>query len=513
MKKNRFLLLVVFALFVFLPFNVNAEVNSVKKIGSKVYVVKDFELDIKCSGVQEPEYYSLGVENLIEVYDLSDDEEYIYDFTTKECRLMTEEEIDKYWAEEPEISYEIKNNKLYKIETDAKFRQYYVEVSIDKIVDDGVYYKNPERLVFEKVSSDECLNSDVVCYEQKDLYQVNYYKDDGNNYYLWEGYRIVSLLDSEPENAEGGIYTEANIDDYVKETVIIDNVSEFDKKANMSMSLEEIIDVSNESNAKIDVLTLNNEVYIYTYYEEDGLQVTNLYSADGTKIETDFAIGEFRVIGNYLVGAGFKDMNSNSGSLIYYNYNFENIYEVNNIDFDTVEELVYFTNYENSTIILLEKEIENENYSDWVYSYIVINEYELLQGEEQKYANDNLIFKTNGDFSLFNNVEINGIELETSNYVVEKGSTIVTLKNDYLKTLSNGTYNLKINYTDGGYVETTFKVEKTGETQSGNGSSQLEENPKTFDDIGSSIFMGTISLIALIGATIYLRSKNKVRAN
>jgi len=281
----------------------------------------------------------------------------------------------------------------------------------------------------------------------------------------------------------------------------------------MSMSLEEIIDVSNESNAKIDVLTLNNEVYIYTYYEEDGLQVTNLYSVDGTKIETDFAIGEFRVIGNYLVGAGFKDMNSNSGSLIYYNYNFENIYEINNINLNNFEQPFYLTNYENSTIIHLEKEIETETGSDWVYSYIVINEYELLEGKEQKYENDNLIFKTNGDYSLFNNVEINGIELEKNNYVVEKESTIVTLKNDYLKTLLNGTYNLKINYADGGYVETTFIVEKTGETQSGNGSSQSEEeNPKTFDGIGSSIFMGTISLIGLVGATIYLKKKNKVRA-
>lgn len=42
---------------------------------------------------------------------------------------------------------------------------------------------------------------------------------------------------------------------------------------------------------------------------------------------------------------------------------------------------------------------------------------------------------------------------------------------------------------------------------------KVEANPKTFDGIGTSIFMGTISLIGLIGATIYLKKKNKVRAN
>lgn len=38
------------------------------------------------------------------------------------------------------------------------------------------------------------------------------------------------------------------------------------------------------------------------------------------------------------------------------------------------------------------------------------------------------------------------------------------------------------------------------------------ENPKTFDGIGTSIFMGTISLIGLVGTTIYLKKRNKVRA-
>lgn len=40
-----------------------------------------------------------------------------------------------------------------------------------------------------------------------------------------------------------------------------------------------------------------------------------------------------------------------------------------------------------------------------------------------------------------------------------------------------------------------------------------EENPKTFDGIGTSIVMETISLIGLVVSTIYLIKKNKVRAN
>lgn len=38
------------------------------------------------------------------------------------------------------------------------------------------------------------------------------------------------------------------------------------------------------------------------------------------------------------------------------------------------------------------------------------------------------------------------------------------------------------------------------------------ENPKTSDEIGTSLFIGTISLICLVGASIYLKKRNKVRA-
>ena len=39
-----------------------------------------------------------------------------------------------------------------------------------------------------------------------------------------------------------------------------------------------------------------------------------------------------------------------------------------------------------------------------------------------------------------------------------------------------------------------------------------EENPKTFDGIGTSILMGTISSIGLLAAILYLKKRNKVRA-
>ena len=60
--------------------------------------------------------------------------------------------------------------------------------------------------------------------------------------------------------------------------------------------------------------------------------------------------------------------------------------------------------------------------------------------------------------------------------------------------------------------DTTFYA-KWQEISAGGGQPGIpeEENPKTFDDIGSSIIMGTISLIGLVGATIFFKKKNKLK--
>ena len=68
--------------------------------------------------------------------------------------------------------------------------------------------------------------------------------------------------------------------------------------------------------------------------------------------------------------------------------------------------------------------------------------------------------------------------------------------------------------SEAGIEEDTIFYARWKETSAGGAgiAEPDEENPNTFDGIGTSIFMGTISLIGFIGATIYLKKKNKVRA-
>lgn len=59
-------------------------------------------------------------------------------------------------------------------------------------------------------------------------------------------------------------------------------------------------------------------------------------------------------------------------------------------------------------------------------------------------APSSLTFKSPEPLNEFKEVTINGEVVDSSNYTLEEGSTIVNLSIDYLKTLSNGSYNISI---------------------------------------------------------------------
>lgn len=85
----------------------------------------------------------------------------------------------------------------------------------------------------------------------------------------------------------------------------------------------------------------------------------------------------------------------------------------------------------------------------------------------------------------------------------ELGTTDVTikLKDSFLKTLKNGTYNLKITTKDNGEITTSFVI--------ANSQVGLVENPKTGDGIITSILIGSISIIGILGCTLFLNKKKK----
>lgn len=87
--------------------------------------------------------------------------------------------------------------------------------------------------------------------------------------------------------------------------------------------------------------------------------------------------------------------------------------------------------------------------------------YEIIEGKDQVVEKDdegNVTIKANGDIDKFVSVFVDGELVDPENYTVTAGSTVITFKAEYLKTLSEGTHTVTINYTDGA-ARTTLIVQ------------------------------------------------------
>ena len=94
--------------------------------------------------------------------------------------------------------------------------------------------------------------------------------------------------------------------------------------------------------------------------------------------------------------------------------------------------------------------------------------YEILDGagsSHQEQDSKEITIRANGKFNKFEGIKVDGKEVDKSNYTAKEGSTIVTLKADYLNTLSIGEHKITFVYDDG-EVETNFKIAEKNEEES-----------------------------------------------
>lgn len=87
---------------------------------------------------------------------------------------------------------------------------------------------------------------------------------------------------------------------------------------------------------------------------------------------------------------------------------------------------------------------------------------EGANGSWTKNSGKNLGFKVNGEISRFTGVKVDGTLIGADKYTAVTGSTLVTLKKDYLETLSVGKHTLSVVYTDG---ECTTEFEVIADTK------------------------------------------------
>lgn len=111
--------------------------------------------------------------------------------------------------------------------------------------------------------------------------------------------------------------------------------------------------------------------------------------------------------------------------------------------------------------------------------------YNFLEGADSSWKQNSdgtLTFRVNGDFAKFTGVKVDGTLIDAKNYTAVSGSTVITLKTDYLGTLTSGKHTITVVYTDG-ECDAKFEVKKATSEQT----KPTEENkPDTTTSTGSN---------------------------
>ena len=173
---------------------------------------------------------------------------------------------------------------------------------------------------------------------------------------------------------------------------------------------------------------------------------------------------------------------------------------------------------------------ENDTQSFWVETDLSMtptaagaSDYKIIEGANGAWTQNGdgtLTFRANGDFSKFTGVKVDGTLIDAKNYTAVSGSTVITLKADYLKTLSVGTHKLTVVYTDG-ECSANFEVKKAASEQTkpteGDKSdtttpsgSKDTTSPQTGDNSNLALWFALmLASILGVGATLLYGRKRK----
>ena len=172
---------------------------------------------------------------------------------------------------------------------------------------------------------------------------------------------------------------------------------------------------------------------------------------------------------------------------------------------------------------------ENDTQSFWVETDLSMtptaagaSDYKIIEGANGAWTQNGdgtLTFRANGDFSKFTGVKVDGTLIDAKNYTAVSGSTVITLKADYLKTLSVGTHKLTVVYTDG-ECSANFEVKKAASEQAKPSEGDKSDtttptggkdttSPQTGDNSNMLLWVALlfVSGAGVLGTTVYSKKK------
>ena len=132
--------------------------------------------------------------------------------------------------------------------------------------------------------------------------------------------------------------------------------------------------------------------------------------------------------------------------------------------------------------------------------------YDILDGAGSSWTQNthgSLAIRGSGEISKFREVKVDGVTVDPVNYTVTEGSTIITFKPEYLKSLSAGNHSFELVWTDG-TAATNFTVAENAD--------QSAKSPKTGEDFSMALCTALLMVSCAGLAGMFVRRKrNNVR--
>ena len=127
--------------------------------------------------------------------------------------------------------------------------------------------------------------------------------------------------------------------------------------------------------------------------------------------------------------------------------------------------------------------------------------YDILDGVGSSWTQNtdgSLAIRGSGEISKFREVKVDGVTVDPVNYTVTEGSTIITFKPEYLKSLSTGNHSFELVWTDG-TAATNFTVAENAD--------QSAKSPKTGEDFSMALCTALLMVSCAGLAGIFAKRK------
>ena len=127
--------------------------------------------------------------------------------------------------------------------------------------------------------------------------------------------------------------------------------------------------------------------------------------------------------------------------------------------------------------------------------------YDILDGAGSSWTQNtdgSLAIRGSGEISKFREVKVDGVTVDPVNYTVTEGSTIITFKPEYLKSLSAGNHSFELVWTDG-TAATNFTVAENAD--------QSAKSPKTGEDFSMALCTALLMVSCVGLAGMFIRRK------